>query len=139
TQYNEGGYALNMQPVTGDNLLLYSEQADNAYWAVGGGDTVSADATTAPDGSATADGLVASNANATHLISTAAGESFTLGSDYTFSTYVKAGDRDNTRIAFNGAAFGGAVGAEFDLVTGTVTNTDAGVSSASIEGAGNGW
>src|SRR5690606_13787780 len=29
TQYNEGGYALNMQPVTGDNLLLYSEQADN--------------------------------------------------------------------------------------------------------------
>src|SRR5690606_11964108 len=36
-------------------------------------------------------------------------------------------------------AFGGAVGAEFDLVTGTVTNTDAGVSSASIEDAGNGW
>jgi len=53
---------------------------------------------------------------------------------------VKAGDRNNTRIAFNGAAFAGSpIGADFDLVAGTVTSTDPGVSNTNIEDAGNGW
>lgn len=139
TQYSDTGYALNLQPSSGDNLLQYSEQADNAYWTATRG-SVSADAILAPDDTTTADGLIADATNDTHLLSTTAGESFTSGQNYIFSTYVKAGDRDNARIAFNGAAFGGTpIGADFDLVTGTVQSTDAGVSDSNIEDVGNGW
>lgn len=139
TQFNASGYTLNVQSSATTNLALHSEEADNAYWTVTRG-AISADAIAAPDASVTADGLVANPAVNTHFISTTAGESFTAGNDYIFSTYVKAGDRNNARIAFNGAAFAGSpIGADFDLVAGTVTSTDAGVSNANIEDAGNGW
>ena len=139
TQYSSTGYALNVQPFSGENLLLFSEEADNAYWTATRG-SVSADAILAPDNTTTADGLIADATNDTHLLTTAAGESFTTGENYIFSTYVKAGDRNNARIAFNGAAFGGTlIGADFDLVAGTVQSTDAGVSDTTIEDAGDGW
>jgi flagellar capping protein FliD len=139
TQFSDTGYSLNVQPSSGENLLLYSEQADNAYWTATRA-TVSADAIIAPDNTTTAEGLVADATNDTHFLSTTAGESFTSGENYIFSTYVRAGDRNNARIAFNGAAFGGgSIGADFDLAGGTVQSTDAGVSDSNIEDVGNGW
>lgn len=139
TQYSATGYALNLQPSSGENLLLFSEQADNAYWTATRS-AVSADAILAPDNTTTADGLIADATNDTHFLTTTAPESFTVGENYIFSTYVKAGDRNNARIAFNGAAFGGApIGADFDLVAGTVQSSDAGISDANITDVGNGW
>jgi hypothetical protein len=121
------------------NQLLYSEQADNAYWTATRA-TVSADSIASPSGAMTADGLVGDASNATHYLSTTVGPSFVSGENYVFSTYVKAVDKNNARIAFNGAAFGGTpIGADFDLVAGTVTSTDAGVSNSNIEDVGDGW
>ena len=139
TQYSAAGYALNLQPSSGENLLQFSEQADNAYWTATRS-SVSADAILAPDSTTTADGLIADATNNTHFLTTTAPESFTIGENYIYSTYVKAGDRDNARIAFNGTAFGGApIGADFDLLAGTVQSSDAGISDANIEDVGNGW
>lgn len=139
TTYSASGYTLNIQPASGDNMLQYSEQADNAYWTTSAA-TVSADATTAPDGNATADGLVGDATLGTHYVTNAAPETVTAGSNYIYSTYVKAGDKDQVRIAFNGAGFGGAsVGADFDLTAGTVIGADAGIDATSIENVGNGW
>lgn len=139
TTYDAAGYTLNIQPASGDNLLQYSEQADNAYWTPAQA-TVSVDAIAGPDGTTTADGLVGSIVLGTHSISNTAAEAVTLGTNYIYSTYVKAGDKDQVRIAFNGAGFGGVpIGADFNLATGAVIGNDVGISDTSIENVGNDW
>ncbi|MFT5438261.1 MAG: flagellar capping protein FliD [Alphaproteobacteria bacterium] len=138
TSYSSAGYTLNLQPSSGSNLLLQSEAADDAAWTAQNS-TVSANAITAPDGSLTADGLVADATNATHFLTNAGAVTLTAGETYVYSTYVKAGDRADARIALSGAAFGTSQGADFDLSLGTVTSTDNGIEEATIEDVGDGW
>ncbi|MPY72262.1 MAG: flagellar filament capping protein FliD [Alphaproteobacteria bacterium] len=138
TTYNADGYTVNFQPGDGENMLLYSEQADNAYWNPVSA-SVTADATTAPDGSMTADALVADAVAGQHYLSNTTGISVTAGETYEFSTYAKAGDRDGVRLSVGGAGFGGAKYANFDLATGTVEGTSIGAEEATIEDVGDGW
>jgi type 1 fimbria pilin len=49
------------------NLVLYSEEFDNAYWTKTNV-TITANATTAPDGNLTADKLVENSVNGNHFI-----------------------------------------------------------------------
>jgi flagellar capping protein FliD len=138
TSYSPSGYTLNIQPSGDENLLTYSENLDHANWSKVRS-TIAADAIAAPDGSMTADGLIADATNNTHYVTNAAPLNVTAGETYLFSTYVKAGDKDDIRLTIGGAGFGSPARAEFNLTAGTVTGMQLGAEDATIEDAGNGW
>jgi hypothetical protein len=116
------------------NLLTYSEQFDNAVWTKTRS-SITADATTSPDGTQDADKLVEDTATNTHDMTFSA--SFTSGTAYTLSIYAKQAGR-NLRIYFPTGAFGFAFSAVFDLSAGTATIALTGT-VASITNVGNGW
>ena len=134
---------IDYDPVTGEckglliegqrtNLLTYSEQFDNAVWTKSIV-TVSANAVIAPDGTISADKLVATTtANQHSLVSTdvAAGT-------YTWSVYMKAGELTRGVLScYDGTSY--KVGTVFDLSAGTVVSQQAG-STSTITSVGNGW
>jgi hypothetical protein len=122
------------------NLVTYSEQFDNAAWSKVNS-TITANSTTAPDGSATADTFIptvtAGTVTQTGIVKTAA--SIT----YTFSFYAKAAGFTSLRAFVFGSSNANRGDATFDLSNETVssvasvggfTNT-----SATITNANNGW
>jgi hypothetical protein len=115
-------------------LLTYSEQFDNAAWTKTRS-SITADATTSPDGTQDADKLVEDTATNTHDMTVSV--SFTSGTAYTLSIYAKQAGR-NLRIYFPSGAFGSAFSAVFDLSAGTATIAFTGT-VASITNVGNGW
>jgi hypothetical protein len=120
------------------NLVTYSEQFDNAAWIKYEG-TVTANATTAPDGTTTADAFIESTTATTDHRLTFAGASAAVGQNLTLSVYAKANGRnfialfsvtENKGKYFSIPADGtGAVLGDF----GTAPN------SAAISYVGNGW
>lgn len=121
------------------NLLTYSEQFDNAVWAKGN-TTITANSTAAPNDTVTADKLVENTTTTTHTIALAAAQSFSADITYTFSAYVKAGERYMGLISLStgAVAFGSIVTANFNLQTETITAA-AGSPTVSITSVGNGW
>ena len=115
------------------NLFLQSQTFDSASWTKSN-TTVVADATTAPDGTSTADKLVEDTATSGHD----ARQTVTVAAAiYTYSIYLKASERSLAFLFTNN----GNVGTVFDLSNGT-TAGNAGFSaptSASITSVGNGW
>ena len=112
------------------NLLTYSEQFDNAFWnkvSV----TISANSTIAPDGTLTADSLIATSVNSQHRTD------FSItgngGTIYTFSCYAKANQYSRIQLRTGDDSI-----CKFNLSSGTVTST-AGTATATIENIGNGW
>jgi hypothetical protein len=120
------------------NLFAYSEQYNQtSAWSIQAA-TISADQTTAPDGTLTADKLVENVTTTNKEVSQSI--AVTAGTTFTFSTFVKAAGRNNFRFGFSGGSFGNVgTNALFDLTAGTVYQTTGGVSSASITNVGNGW
>ena len=115
------------------NLLTYSEQFDNAAWQKAAA-TATANATTAPDGTSTADKVVATATTAFHGIYQA--PTGTVAS-YTYSVYAKAAEYSKLQIANSTA---GTWSATFDLATGaTIATGGVSVLSSSIQSVGNGW
>lgn len=82
------------------NLLTYSEQFDNAFW-VKSGATVSANATTAPDETSTAD-LVTVTAQYGGVTNTYTG--LIIGAQYTYSFYAKSNTGTNVLTLRNDTA-----------------------------------
>ena len=120
------------------NLLLRSEELDNASWLLTGNNaTVSANATVAPGGQSVAEKLVEDTATGRHQIY----QNYTLtAADYTVSIYAKAGERTRFEIYIPGTNLKG-VGFDLSSVA-TFATTVAGVSaptSSSIVSVGNGW
>jgi hypothetical protein len=119
-----------------ENLVTYSQEFDNAAWSKGDA-TVTANDTTAPDGTTTADKLVENTNNSYHYVS----KSISSSTSYVWSVYAKdAGD--SRYLAFGGSGIGSANEAPiFDLVNGTVDvgSTTTIIKSASIQSVGNGW
>jgi hypothetical protein len=117
------------------NLVLYSEEFDNAYWTKTNV-TITANATTAPDGNLTADKLVENSVNGNHFIYRSQA-TFTASASYFQSWYVKAGERYKVRIqdASDGTFF-----AAYNLNTGSLidegTNT---IGNTTITPLLNGW
>jgi len=112
------------------NVLLRSQEFDNATWSKTNA-TVSADTATAPDGSTTADKLIASAGSAQHYVSqTVAGLS--AGEARTISVYAKFAGVQYLAIYMSQ----GPTQAWFDLQAGTVSNV---TGSATITPLGNGW
>ena len=114
------------------NLFTYSEQFDNAAWTKINA-TVTANATTAPNGMLTADKLIATAVSGLHLaLQTPAGS--ISGANFTTSIFVKASGLSRITL-LNNQGGGGIV--DYNLTTGTFTLTS-GV-SASIQSLDNGW
>jgi len=126
------------------NLLTYTEQFENAAWAKSR-TTVTANATTSPDGTVNADKLVEdTTASSTHRIfqqASKAASSLTR----TFSVYLKASERTLARLRVTDNIEAVYAGIDIDLAAGTIgTASVAGGSSisspsATILPAGNGW
>lgn len=108
------------------NLLIYSEQLDNASWLTSNA-TVTANTSVSPDGNTTAD-TITSNANGGGDVY----RSMAVSGVHTLSAYFKAGTTDKCRL---GSTIGGE--ATFNLTNQTYTIFNA--ISASITNVGNGW
>ena len=115
-----------------ENLFSYSQEFDNAYWGKIRS-TITANDTTAPDGTLTAEKLIQENGN------TAAGvfnraQIFTLGTTCTFSIYAKAEYYDYIILRHQS----GDKRTWFNVSNGTIGTSHA-THTASIEDVGNGW
>lgn len=118
------------------NLLTYSEEFENAAWPKADV-TVTANAGTAPDGTTTADKLIASATNANHLLNRTTAFSTITGTSYTVSMYAKAVEYAFVRLQLQATTFPNNW-ANFNLSTGAVGDTSGG-GAASIASVGNGW
>ena len=118
------------------NLLTYSEQFDNAAWFLGNG-SITANVTTSPDGTTTADKFYESNTvSAAHTLNESV--SFTSGTSYTLSIFAKAVERSEIILGFNLPAFTNYQYGRFNLITGE-SSTYLGLPQISIVNVGNGW
>ena len=119
------------------NLLLRSEEFDNASWAKINASVV-ANAGTAPSGTATADRVEHTGGGGTFR----SGISVTSGLTYTYSVFAKyvAGDGIFTDLGFENLGSGAVAGkSSFNLLTGTVVGNGPMVLSSSINPIGNDW
>jgi hypothetical protein len=114
------------------NLLTYSEQFDNAAWSKNGV-TITANSTTAPDGTTTADKMLATAGNSRHGLSISG---VTASGTCVASVYVKY---DNYAFFQIGGSSGGFY-ANFNISTGVVgTSGGARYISHAITNVGSGW
>jgi hypothetical protein len=90
--YTGGGCGKLLLEPQRTNLFTYSEQFDNAAWTKSGA-TITANATTSPDGTTNADSFIGNGSNAEHSILQSL--SFIGGTTYTISFYAKK----NTKTA----------------------------------------
>jgi len=116
------------------NLVLYSQDFGNAAWAKSNA-TITANTTTAPDGTTTADKLVENTANAQHRV--LAVITVVAGVTHTMSFYVKADERTRVSIFDNASAADTEM--IFDLSNGTVVRTGTAVVASSITSLSGGW
>ena len=100
--YSGGGCPSILVEPQRTNLALYSEQFDNAYWTKLN-TTVTANTTTAPDGTLTADSIISSGGVNSFLYKIL---SFTSGTVYNLSFYVKANSAQTIRIYGGGGGIG---------------------------------
>jgi hypothetical protein len=123
------------------NSVTHSEEFDNAAWikSGAGGVTITANDILAPDGTITADKMMADAVSGEHYAEDSI--SFSAGT-YTHSVFAKAGEYNYIRLrpVHVGASEGNTSLADY-LLTGDGTATlGAGAgTSASIESYGNGW
>jgi hypothetical protein len=125
------------------NLLTMPTMFDDAAWSKSSV-SVTANATTAPDGTTTADKIIVSaglnNGNVFQSVSKA-----TSPIQYSFSAYVKQGEWNTAGIYFHdNASFANRISVVVNLITGAITAgpTAAGTFSAasgSVVDVGNGW
>jgi hypothetical protein len=128
------------------NVILQSQTFDNASWDRNSNSTtVSANATTAPDGTSTADKLVESSGGSFHIIRQVSDNSTLNVNIFTASCYAKAAER--TRIVFSPSDEAQSNGLDivFDLSGGQIGVTAAAFGSGytklaeSIVSVGSGW
>lgn len=116
------------------NLAQYSEQFDNVYWTKLNA-TITANATTAPNGTLTADKLVENTALNSHRFLSTAIET-TISNQYTVSIYLKAAERNYAYVRLNNSG-GDIATANIDLVNGIVSQSVIG--TFVVTSVGNGW
>ena len=132
--YTGGGCPSILVEPARTNLLLYSEEFDNAYWARSS-TTITSNNTTAPDGNTTADRLVLTGTSSTARVISRNVPITTVTTTVTFSTFVKYIDKQYLQLTF-GSGFSVDF-ANFDLINGTLVGGTYG--NAKIENYSNGW
>ena len=116
------------------NLLLRSEEFDNAYWGKVR-TSIEANTIVAPDGTLTGDRLVEDTQTGVHAVTT--NFSAISGTTYTNSFYVKTSGRDVV-LEFSSSGFGVAQRINFDLTAKTFS-ISAGTPIGTLQEVGNGW
>ena len=111
------------------NLVLYSEQFDNAGWGKSGV-TITANNTTSPDGTSNADLVTTTNATSHELL-----QSKIVTGVHTCSFYVK---KNNSQTFYINMYSNGWT-AYFNLNNGTVSSVVGSGVTANVTNAGNGW
>ena len=122
-----------------ENLVLYSQEFDNAYWNKPASIAITANSTTSPDGTTTAELFDEGTGNQTKELS--AIPTFLASTTYTLSCFFEDVDRQYVSLAAAGLS-NIAVAVEFDLTAGTVNRTAVRgwtVNSSSITDVGSGW
>jgi len=127
------------------NLVQRSEEFDNAYWTKAGLQSLVVNATTAPDGTLTADKLVEDSANSAHAAYFAGpgaiGTTIIVNQVYTASVYAKYESRRYLFLSFFTQDARNVIVA--DLISGTITSSalinSPKSTSSKIENVGNGW
>lgn len=119
------------------NLLRFSEEFSNAVWSQTNL-SVTANSTTAPNGTTTADTIIPNSTNSYHpIVQTVAVVS---GTQYAFSIYAKSAGYDFLLINTSVGSASGNVGPLFNLSTGTLIGSLGGNNyGATITSVGNGW
>jgi hypothetical protein len=123
------------------NMRLWSESFDNAAWTKVQS-SITANATTAPDGTLTADALIENTTPSTgHFVTQ--NITFVTGRTYTASCYFKLYPGPITRYARlqlgSATVFGGDTYININLAAGTITATVGSPSASGITNEGNGW
>jgi hypothetical protein len=119
-----------------ENLVLYSQEFDNAWW-LKTNSTVTSNTVAAPDGTTTAETVNEETATGTHQVNST-NVSFVSGLPYTTSFFVKADTVLYVQIIYGSAAFGVNAYANFDVSTG-VLGTVGASATATITSVGNSW
>ena len=114
------------------NMLLYSEQFDNATAWAANAVTISPNVTTAPDGTLTADKLVESATTSQHILQQTSTRATSLS--YTYSVYAKVAEWTSFQLQLGS---GGPIGT-FNLVAQTAS-FGTGATAATIQDVGAGW
>jgi hypothetical protein len=129
-------YGLLVEPAA-TNLLLRSDDLTTTWTNTNS--TEGSNATTAPDGSTTADSIIeASDTAQTHGIQQTSA-SLTSGTAYTFSVYLKQGTRTWARLDGATTRFADNFYCDFNLGSGAVGTLGAGCTAATITAIGDGW
>jgi hypothetical protein len=118
------------------NLLLRSEEFDNASWTKSNA-TVTSNTTVSPDGTVDADMVTDTATNANHGIY-GTGLTVTATTSYAMSVYLKAGTLRYVSIRGEATGAGAYPWVTIDLQTGSL-NANTSVASASSVAVGNGW
>jgi len=118
------------------NLFTYSEQFDNFDW-VKTNLTVTANATTAPNGTLTAEKLVATAIDSNHILSQSL-VSFISNIAYSFSYYAKAAEYTKCGIRIGGPGYATTHLAAINLTNGSIISQQ-GFTSLSVTLINNGW
>jgi hypothetical protein len=116
------------------NLIRYSEELNQTSMWAQSNISVSANATTAPNGATTADKLILTTGSAQQKRLNFASYTPAAGT-YTFSVYAKAAEYNFIALTVFDSGYKGAV---FNISTGTVTSTLASTTTT-VTSAGNGW
>ena len=118
------------------NLLTYTEDFSNGAWAKGAA-TVSANATTAPDGTTTADLIIEGAGSAYHYVLRGS-PGYVAGVGFVAEVYAKYAGRRYVRVViYNG--FSTTSEAVFDVQNGAVGTFVGGGATRSIVSIGDGW
>ena len=126
-------YDDNTVAIAEQNLFLYSQEFNNAVWTKASC-LVTADSTTAPDGTSTAD-TVAANSTISECYLRYTTQQ-TVSSVFTVSVFAKAGTVNFVRL--RNLAISGSPNAWFNLSTGAVGTVGSGLTAA-LSSIGNGW
>jgi hypothetical protein len=126
--------SLGLIEVVPRNLITYSEQIDNADW-IKTNVTVTANATTAPNGTLTAEKLIPTTTNDLHITESSL-VSFVSGNSYTFSFYAKRAENNFIQITASSSLL--STRANFNLLNGTLGTVDSGI-TATITLIDNEW
>ena len=116
------------------NLLLWSEEYDRITWTKTNS-TITVDATTAPDGTSTADKLIDNNSTGLDSVEVRQNEVTVTSGDNCISIYAKADQLDWLFLAAHN--FDTPENCYFDLTNGVVGTSTA--TGEGIEELGNGW
>lgn len=117
-----------------ENLLLRSEEFDNAAWTKLQC-TISANAATAPDGTITADKIVEDSGAGVSPRADSATATITSGATITGSVFAEADERRYLRLQIFDPAGTNGFFARFDLLTGTVLADTGAAGAGSFSGA----